>query len=348
MKTKVTLLITCVGGAMSPNAIAELRRSALFDFRIVGVNASSSVPARRMADAFYQVPVGDSPDYIPALMDVVQKEGVDVVLPWSDEEAFAVSGALGELERAGCKALVSSPGCLDLIADKHQTYRNLEDAGIRVPEFTPVADLEGLVAALKKYGHPERTVVVKPSRGRGGRGLYVLCGGDDPPAWLGTGKREGRKHGRELGRDDLAGLISGETLVMPCLGVPAYDADVLGLDRGEYFVVVRRRANPTGIPFMGNTIVADPAVVEYCRDVAKTLGLEALHDIDLMTGPDGKPVVLEVNPRPSGSLPASMAAGFPLIEWAVARALSMPLEPIAPDRLIEIGVVSCPFALVNG
>lgn len=347
MKTKVTLLLTCVGGAMSPHAICELRRSARFDFRIVGVNVSPSVPARRMADAFYQVPFGESPDYIAALMEVVQKEGVDVVLPWSDEEAFAVSGALVELERAGCRALVSSPGCLDLIADKHRTYKNLEDAGIKVPEFTPVADPDGLAAALKKYGHPERTVVVKPSRGRGGRGLYVLCGNDDPPGWLGSGKREARKHGREMGRDDLAGILHGETLVMPCLGTPAYDADVLALDRGEYFVVVRRRANPTGIPFMGNTIVIDPAVVEYCRDAAQTLGLGALHDIDLMTGPDGEPVVLEVNPRPSGSLSASMAAGFPLIEWAVARVLGMPLEPIAPDRLIEIGVVNCPFALVN-
>ena len=42
-------------------------------------------------------------------------------------------------------------------------------------------------------------------------------------------------------------------------------------------------------------------VQAYCRQIASLLALDSLHDMDLLTGPDGV-CLLEVNPRPSGSM----------------------------------------------
>jgi hypothetical protein len=126
-----------------------------------------------------------------------------------------------------------------------------------------------------------------------------------------------------------------ELLVMPCLGEPAYDADVVSFGRTPA-VIARRRHNPTGIPFLGNTVVSNRELLDYCRAVTQVLGLQALHDIDLMTGPDGRPLVLEVNPRPSGSLSASMAACFPLLDWAVDRALGNDPATFSPEDEIVV------------
>jgi len=104
---------------------------------------------------------------------------------------------------------------------------------------------------------------------------------------------------------------------MPCLGLPAYDADILNYYERDYAVFVRKRTNPTGIPFEGNTLTVQESVTEYCKKAAGSLGLKAIHDMDLMTNSRGETVILEVNPRPSGSIATSMVSGFPIIDWAV-------------------------------
>lgn len=345
-RQKVCFLITCVGGALVPAALRLLRASERFAYRLVGVNAAPAPLAAQFLDALHLLPRGDDPAYAAALLDVVRKEGAEVLLPWSDAEAEAMSGLAKELAGLGARALAASPGCLARIANKRITYDNLRAAGLAAPEYAAVSDVAGLRAAAAAFGHPGRTVVVKPSRGRGGRGLFVLLGRDNPPDWLGSGQREKRLAPAELGDARLASFFDfgEELLVMPCLGAPAFDADVVGLGR-EPAVLLRRRHNPAGIPFVGNTLVADPALLDYCRTVARVLGLEAVHDIDLMTGPDNRPVVLEVNPRPSGSLPASMAAGFPVLDWAVDRALGNDPAVGGPDRDIDVLAMVTPQVL---
>jgi carbamoylphosphate synthase large subunit len=314
-----------------------LRQSSRFDYRLIGTNASAAPLARGFLDTFYMVPLGDDSAYAEALLEVVRKERPDVILPWSDDEADVMSKLKEELAALGCRALVSSPDCLARVANKRITYDYLSAAGVAVPEYTSVTDVTGLRKAISNYRHPERTVVVKPVRGRGGRGLRILLGEDSPPDWLGSGQREERYNNRDLNHSIYAEFFGfgEELLVMPCLGEPAFDADLIVLGQNPV-VLVRRRHNPTGIPFQGNTLVADPQLLDYCRTVARVLELEAIHDIDLMTGTDGRPVLLEVNPRPSGSLPASMAGGFPLIDWAVERVLGGNPETSEPRHDVDV------------
>lgn len=345
MKPKITLLITCCGGAMIPTVINELRLSEMFDYVVLGADASLPVGSQRLLDGVFRLPLGREMDYIPALCALLAEKKVDVVLPGSDEEAFAVAAASDEIRRAGARAIVSPGETLDLIADKYRTYNILAESGVHLPEHTLVASPGELGAAVQAYGFPRSTVIVKPARGRGGRGLYVLCGQDAPPPWLGGGSRECRIESFIPDEAALGALMSGPTLVMPRLDVPAYDADVLSLGNTRYAVVVRRRTNPAGIPFRGNTILADPGISEYCRSAAAVLKLDALHDIDLMTGPDGHPVILEVNPRPSGSLSAAMAAGFPMIDWAVARLLGVDFTAREPEREMEVLCFQGTFAV---
>ena len=62
--------------------------------------------------------------------------------------------------------------------------------------------------------------------------------------------------------------------------------------------------------------------------------LDGLHDIDLMTNSDGEPCVIEVNPRYSGSIAASLTAGVPLIDIAI---FSM-LGEVIPNFFLESDV----------
>ena len=127
-----------------------------------------------------------------------------------------------------------------------------------------------------------------------------------------------------------------ELMVMPSLNIPAYDVDVLKIKNNCYAIVVRKRINPAGIPFEGNIIVSDEKIHNFCEEVAKALDLESLHDIDLMTDSNGDPVVLEVNPRPSGSVIASMIAGYPFIDWAISSLMGKKVIYNRPEYNINI------------
>ena len=341
----VRVLITCINGTMVPSAIVHLRGQSRFPMRIFGADMGEAGVVAGLLDGYHRIPSGESPDYVAKLLEVVGRERIQVVLPWSDAEAFALARNRLRLREAGAEAVVSSAECLGLIRDKFQTYRQLERAGIPVPPYACVSTMDDLRSAAAEYGYPQRTVIVKPSGGRGGRGLHVLCGRDAPPAWLGTGARERRiEAGADLAA--LPAMIEGETMVMPALGTPAYDVDVLARAGRPRAAVVRRRTNPTGIPFEGNRIVADPAAQRYCLDIAAALGLDSLHDIDLMTDPEGRLRLLEVNPRPSGSLAASLAAGAPLLDAAFAQALGRELP--VPVPAADVTVLHIPMAVAAG
>ena len=87
--------------------------------------------------------------------------------------------------KLGCTVLVSPPDVMQTITDKSKTYDMIKTAGLSVPEYTVVSEPSDIYHAVKFYGYPQRTVVVKPAAGRGGRGVYVLLGDDTRQVGLG-------------------------------------------------------------------------------------------------------------------------------------------------------------------
>ena len=78
------MLLTCVGGELSPQVIRTLKSSRRHDVRVVGVDMRDDASGRYFVDSFYTVPAGDSDEYIGVLSDIVDREDVDLVLPTSD------------------------------------------------------------------------------------------------------------------------------------------------------------------------------------------------------------------------------------------------------------------------
>ena len=346
--------ITSAGGDMVPSAIVALRKNQQIAFDIHAFNAAYHPVSSHLADRFNILPAGDSPDYVSEVIRHVKENDIEVFLPWSDEEALALANARDALNDIGCTAMVSPPVIMNTITDKAKTYDILKKAGLKVPEYTIANSVEDIRSALKAYGYPRQTVVVKPATGRGGRGVKIFLGEDGPADWLGRGRREQRlnnigAHNSDIfdfgsddsavddsAVDDSAGQTRGSYLVMPCLNAPVYDVDIFRFPGSETKCFVRERSNPTGIPFTGNTLRKDPEVEEYAHHIADVLNLQSLHDIDMMTDTNLGPVLLEINPRPSGSLAGLSAAGFALLDYALAGVAGIQLDIKSVEKDVEI------------
>lgn len=342
------VLMTCVGGTMVPDLLTHLRLDPVIQPYLVGVDAADSAVGQGYVDAFYQVPWGEDASYVDVVAKIVANEKINLVLPGSDQEAFSLAAGREKIAAAGAVVLASPMSVLNLIRDKQATYRALQSAGLRVPAHHCVATSEELRFAMAEFGYPQRSVIVKPVAGRGGRGMRLLIGkGEVPAAWIGAGAREKRIAQTPTVDEMNTWFEDGALMVMPLLTAPVHDVDVFAIKGKARAALVRLRFNPTGIPFQGNRIVSDPKVMSYCLEIAEVLGLDALHDIDLMTDHLGRPCLLEVNPRPSGSVVAAHAAGFPVVAAAIAETLgvSYPLQQPAHD--IDVGLAPRAIRMVQ-
>ncbi len=333
------VLITCVGGAVMPDLLIRLKQDPVIRPYIIGVDASREAYGRHFTDKFYTVPPGGHDRYVERVSEIVALEKIDLVVPYSDQEAIQLSQHIETVKQAGAVLLTSSYRALELMRDKAATYRTLERSGLSVPCYALAHNLQELIHALADYGHPDKNVIVKPVNGRGGRGMRLLVGKREKAAeWIGLGARENR-HETPPSLENMESWFPGTLMVMPLLNAPAYDADVLRLNAGAQCVIVRRRNNPAGIPFTGNHIVFNLDLSNYCLKIAAALELDSLHDMDFMTDNEGNPCLLEVNPRPSGSLVAAHAAGYPILAAAISEKLGQPYPLKAPKQGVEVSLI---------
>ena len=325
-----TILVTAAAGPLVPQAVRLMKASLRHDLRVVAVDIAVRGATRNFADAFLAVPPGNAPGYVDAVRAIVRQHGVDLVLPWSDEEALALSEARDVVEAAGATVACGRIALLRELADKAAAYAKLDSSGVRVAPWRVAGDRDSIAEAVRATLAASGSAVVKPARSRGGRNIFVIRSDM-------TGERLAN-YGREIHLDPASFLdrhldtatVLAPVVVMERLFEPVYDVDVLAWQGTAHRVVARRRHNPGGVPFEGNDVAADERLVVLGRRTAAATGLDWLYDVDIMTDANGNPTLLEVNIRPSGSMPVSLVAGVPLIDDLVSLAKGEALPDMSP------------------
>ena len=75
-----------------------------------------------------------------------------------------------------------------------------------------------------------------------------------------------------------------------------------------------------------------PEIERYAEEISEALNLNSLHDIDMMTDKRLGTVLLEVNPRPSGSIAGLSAAGGNLFEYSIACTANLDIPMRNPEK----------------
>ncbi|MGE5147205.1 MAG: ATP-grasp domain-containing protein, partial [Candidatus Eiseniibacteriota bacterium] len=305
--------MTSAGGALAPLNIKLMKQGARHKAWVLAVDQRADAAGRYFADAFATVPPGGDAGYADAVLKLVETHGIELVLPWSDEEALALAASRERLAAKGVTLACVPLETLKLMTDKAATYRALAEAGLAMPEWVVVETEEALAAAVDRF-EALGDFVVKPVRARGNRGTVVVRR-DAKGAAPHAGSREWHADPASFRRELLAEVGRNlPAVVMERLYAPAYDIDVLAW-KGELLrAMPRRRLNPAGVPFTGSVLTPRDDLMTLARQVTALLDVSWLYDYDLMTDRAGRPVVIEINPRPSGSIAASILAGVPFYD----------------------------------
>jgi carbamoylphosphate synthase large subunit len=336
------MLVTAAGGALAPLNIRLMKASQRHDVWVAAVDTNEDAVGRHFADHFTVVPKGDDPGYADAVAEIVKQNDIDIVLPWSDEEALSLAGNRERIEETGAVLTCTSSATLQMMNDKAVSFRVLEDAGISVPDWSVAEDKESLQTAIDRYRSEKRDFVVKPIVARGNRGTFVIRQDvDEISNYLGS--RELHMNYDAFMREYYDESVSYlPNMVMERLFPPAYDIDVLAQGGRMLRVMPRERMNPAGIPFTGGILRPRENLLTLAERVTAVLKLDWLYDYDLMTRQDGEPVVIELNPRPSGSIAAAILAGVPFYEDLISLTKGEPLPEVEmPSELSVVPYIDC-------
>jgi len=326
-----TVMFTCSGGGLS----AELRKRVLgnsrYNIKIIAVDSNDTESAKVFCNHFSIVPKGNEKTYVRIIADLVLKYKVNMVIPCSDEEALSLAKNREEIENLNCILACTNYKTLKIIANKIDTYKFLEKHNISTPKFYNVNSIDNLISKVNYFLNVNNEVVVKPAVGRGGRNVNIISNHKDTKYIY--------------KKDFLDNYINHykklfPVIVMEKLVEPIYDVDILSSKGNLLRSVVRRRINPN-MPNEGHIIENIKSLHSLAKQLSYIFELSWLYDCDVMLNEKGYPMVLEINPRPSGSLAVSVASGINFIEDMIAISKNEKLSKInIPDKKIIIPYTS--------
>lgn len=318
----LTVLITAAGNVFMPGTTACLKNNGERKIRLIGADMNDDKTMLEMLDAYYPVPRGDDPAYVDVLLDICKMESVDIVLPIMSVELESLSRNKNKFSEIGTAVSVSDIEALEIANDKLKLMDYLSEKGIDCPRYYRINN----IAELKKYaqmlGYPAKRICVKMTHGSGSRGFRIL---DSK-----VNKYERFVHEKPssaiISLEEMTDILSTssalpEMIVMEYLSGAEYTVDLLA-DKGKVLYNCSRRSlNMDNSIMLDGIIDSKPEVLDICRKLTESLGLDGNIGFDVKEDENGKPYVMECNPRITAGIPMFKAAGINLPYLCVKKIL---------------------------
>ncbi len=284
-----TILLSASGAPGSARLIRALHENGERTVRIVGTDMSDRAIGKHLCDAFHVVPPGSSPDYPDVILDLVESEGVDLVLPQSSFDLEALSATR---DRFPVPVLVSSPQTVHRSNDKAESYALLQRIGVPTVDFRRVAGARQVEAAARELGYPERPVCFKPVFSSGSRGFRIL----DPTVDRAHQLLHERPGSVAMRLEEALELLpeEGGTKLLVMELATGGERTIDGIADGTRVVLGHpktREAMRAGLAMYFVTL-ADDGLMEMADTIVRELEIEWFFNIQLV----GEHVI-EVNPR---------------------------------------------------
>ena len=241
-----------------------------------------------------------------------------VIFPMTDPSVVALKQFRDELSAVGAPALPPEDA-LEVALSKKLTLEAAAACDIAVPRQVLVTSLEEALAAMSTVGYP---CVAKPVESwkplDQARGVRVVS------AYV----EDAAAAAEALTADDISErapwliqeYASGERQTVTAFRHDGRVSAIFGLG-------IRRTWPPLGgASVMRESIVAPPELVEQSIRLLETIGYEGYGEVEFRRDREGRPLLMEINPRLAGTLevPARAGVDFVLMQYCWAAGLEVP------------------------
>ena len=285
-----------VTGAGGPAGVAVIRALQALGIDVVAADADPLAAGLRIAREGGVVAACTQPEFVETLCELAARTGAQALASTVAEELATLASANGSFHRSGLAAWLPDPTAVQACIDKWHFSQALRRTAIATPPT-------GLGSAVGVPG----PWIVKPRFGRGSRDVYAA---DNEEALAFALERV------------------PEPVVQTRLSGLEFTIDALVERDGTLAGAVPRWRIETkaGISTKGRTF-RDDGLVEQAEALLATLGLTGPANVQgFLRADDGSFVFVEVNPRFSGGLPLSLAAGADLVGEYIRGVAGLPIR----------------------
>jgi cation diffusion facilitator CzcD-associated flavoprotein CzcO/predicted ATP-grasp superfamily ATP-dependent carboligase len=299
--------------AMTKQSLATARslgraglRVALGEFLTACAGFRSRYSARNLVlPSFAEDPAA----FATSVVDFVRQHPTRVVLPTVDGSIAAMRPQRAQLAALGCVLALPAEAALAIANDKDRTLELARSLGIAYPKTMRIESAADVAAAVSELGFP---MVLKPAvswSAQASRRLVPAEVVDQAEAVQVTARF----------------LSAGATVLAQQWASGRREGVTLFFADGELLACcahVAHRTTPPlgGVSTMRESIPVPADIYEPAVSLATAIGLDGVCEVEFRRDATGRPLLMEVNARLSGTIENSVRSGvdLPLMIWQSA------------------------------
>lgn len=286
---KINILVLGVGGNVSQGIVTAIK-SANLNCRIIGACISEESLGLYFCDAAYISPYANDPKFVEWVVDICNKEQIDIVLSGVEENVMALESGRQLFESKTKSIFVScNKEQLEIGQNKFKTAMWLKHHGCNYPKSADISNESEVEQLIREVGFP---LLAKPNSGKGSHGIFKVFSCEDL---------------NEIKEKDY------------CL------QEIIGDDNKEYTVacymdkhgnmqdtLIMHRSLKFGTTFMSE-IVQNDIIKAECEKICREFKPKGPLNIQLRMH-QGRPICFELNVRFSGTTPIRAMWGYNDVE----------------------------------
>ena len=316
------ILVMRAGTGSSNNLIRSLHAAA-GDLTVIGCHSDRFHLRRSEAYRNYLIPPLDHPDLEHALRFVATKEGIDIVIPTTDDDVRTMSGLRASLP---CRVFLPAPATVALCQDKYLLARRLQALGVPVPRtfaISHLGEIEELFARLA----PASRLWCRVRTGTGSLGATSVRSVEQARGWI---MYWADMRGIAVTDFTLSDHLPGRDFACQSVWKDGRLVLLKTTERVSYF---GGAGGPSGVSSIGgiHKTVREPAVVDVCVAAVQAIDASATgaFSIDLKADRHGQPCVTEINV-------GRFLTGSPIFDLTGKHNMTATYVRVALDQPVQI------------
>lgn len=322
----LTILSTACGAMFMPGFFRCLKENEEREIRIIGVDSAPIYYMNQIVDKFYQVPALSDADYIDVILDICQRENVDIVFPQISMQLERFAMEQERFLKHGIKLAISNPETLKIANNKLLLYKSMKHFGLETPKFEEINSAEDFDEAIHALAYPQKEVCIKIADGSGSRGVRIISERVSPTSIFLNQKPSSLFISAEDMRKIISEISGTRTLIaMECLKMPEYTVDLLA-DNGKV-LYIGGRLNIDSLMSIAqiSEVKMIPEAFNLCKQIVDVLKLDGNIGFDFMFDSDGHPKLTDLNPRITATIILFKKAGINFPYMRIKQLLGEPM-----------------------
>lgn len=274
----------------------------------------------------YVVPCGDDPNYIESIKAICEKEKITTLIPQYGDELVPLSSNISLFNNLGVKAIITSDTHKLGIANNKADLYDYFSGDSFIPQYRHAATLKEIESAIFELGYPAKAICMKPASSEGGKGFRIVS---NEKLDILSERPSTAKISWKILKSQLEQYNKlPDIIIMEYLPGTEYSVDCVCKDGRTIICIPRQRVETSMGVAVKSIIEKNDEIIDISKGIIKALNLSYNINLQFKYSSNGKPKLIEINPRVSGSLVANLGAGINMLEVSLKLAYGLPLPAL--------------------